>query len=86
MESYYQKCLIEAHKHPHPNKEYQAELIRRLTYWFQVELTKKASQETVEEVRNDNSSCSENTSASPADNSRPSVSVWDVLKKQVTSR
>lgn len=84
MELYYQRCLQDAHKRPHPNKETQTERVRQLTYWFQEELTKKASQEAIEKVSNYDSSPSEDTGSSPADDSRSSIGVWHVLKKKIT--
>jgi hypothetical protein len=86
MESYYQRCLLDAHRRPHPNKETQAERVRQLTFWFQAELTKKASQEAIEKMSDNNGSAAENASASPADNTRAGVGVGDVLKEKVTGR
>lgn len=85
MESYYQRCLLDAHKRPHPNKETQADRVRQLTYWFQAELTKKASQEAIEKVSDNNGSAAKDPGPSPTDNSRSSVGVGDVLKEKITS-
>lgn len=76
---------MEVHKRPHPNKETQAERVRQLTYWFQEELTKKASKEAIEKMRNNNGSAAENASASPADNTGAGVGVGHVLKEEITS-
>ena len=76
--------LIDAHKNPYADKERQAAYIKHLTWWFQKALTEKASQESVQQVRNYDRCPSEKTSPSPADNPGPRVSVWHILKQQVT--
>ena len=76
--------LIDAHKKPYADKEKQAAYIRHLTWWFQKALTEKASQEAVQQVRNYDRSTPENPSPSPTDDTRSRVSVWHILKQQVT--
>lgn len=80
----YQRMLVLAHKHPLPEKTAQQYQIKKLTLKFKLLLAQKARQEAIDKVCNDNSSNTQNSSASQTDNTRPRISIRDILKKKVT--
>jgi hypothetical protein len=82
-----QDLMIEQTKHPVPNKEFQKERIKRLNQMFQALLKAKSEQprkEVVENVCDNNSSSTEDSSTRPAHDPARSKSVWNVLKEKIT--
>ena len=81
MERRIKDLLVEATRDPHPDKLAQAHIIRNLTHWFQQELTKKAAEKAIQEMRDNYSRSAEDASTRPADDPRPSIRVGDILEK-----
>lgn len=79
-----QHILKEAEQFPLPNRQAHQENLARITQIFKVLLAEKARQEVVQEVRQDNTSNPEYGSTRPAHNPTRSVSVWNILKQQIT--
>jgi hypothetical protein len=76
--------MIEATRHPNPDKEQQRASIAKLNRIFKALLAEKTRQEVVQEVRDDNAGNPENSSTRPAHNPTRSVGIWNVLKEKIT--
>ena len=78
-----QRMLVLAHKFPLPDKAAQKDQIKKLTLMFKALLTQKASQEAIHNIRKNHRSNTQNTSPGQTDNTRPRISIRDILKKKI---
>ena len=78
-----QRLLIIAHKFPLSDKVSQKHHIKKLTLMFKALLTQKASQKSIDDIRKNHSSNTQNTSASQTDDPRPRICIRDILKKKI---
>jgi hypothetical protein len=79
----YQRMLVVAHKHPHPDKDEQKRQVKQLTRIFKSLLAQKAREKAIEEVCDDNGCNTKDTSASKTDNARPRICIRDILKQKI---
>lgn len=70
-------------KNPSVNKEDQRVIIFNYNRMFKALLSEKSRQELVKQMGNNNSSRSENSGSSPANNAPRSIRIRDILEQQV---
>ena len=70
-------------RNPSSSKEDQNLLISNYNRMFKALLSEKARQELVKQVGDNNSSRSENSSSSPADNAPRSIRIRDILEQEI---
>jgi hypothetical protein len=81
------QLMIGAEQHRHSDRRHHAHTVSMLTAIFKALLSaKETRQKVVQQVREDNRGCTENGSASPADDASGGVRVWNVLKQKVPGR
>lgn len=78
-----QECMVGATKHPHADKAMQTEGIARFTEIFQHLLAEKARKEIVQQVRQNDTGNTENSSAGPTDNTPRSIGIGNILKEKI---
>ena len=81
-----QRMLVLAHKYPLPDKAAQTHQIKKLTFMFKALLTQKTRQKTIDNVRKNDSSNTQNTSTSQTDDPRPRICIRDILKEKIAGR
>lgn len=79
-----QSTLQRLNMFPYEDKQLQNAMVSRANQVFRALLTEKARQETLQEVSNNYSSTTENSSTSPTDNTGRGKGIWNILKKKVT--
>lgn len=80
------QVMIAQHKYPEGSRSAQQTQIQCLTRSFQALLKAKATQESIQKIRQNNRRQSNHCSTCPTDDATSGVGVGNILKKQVTGR
>jgi superfamily II RNA helicase len=76
-------CLVDAENDRKKDHVFQ---VKQFTQILRALLTEKARQETVNQVSNDNRSRTQDTSASPADNTSTGIRIRNILEQKIAGR